>query len=111
MIVTIIGAGNMGRGIATRAIAGGHEVEIIDRDPAEARKLAEELGGSATALEADAAFGGEIVSLPSTTRASKKPSTSTATGSPARSSSTSPIRSIRRRGIASLRTPAAPPPR
>lgn len=45
MKVTIIGAGNMGRGIATRAIAGGHEVEITDRDPAEAQKLADELGG------------------------------------------------------------------
>jgi 8-hydroxy-5-deazaflavin:NADPH oxidoreductase len=51
----------MGRAIATRAIAGGHEVEIVDRDPAEARKFAEELGGSATALEPDAPFGGEVV--------------------------------------------------
>jgi NADPH-dependent F420 reductase len=58
---TIIGAGNMGRAIATRAIAGGHEVEIVDRDPAEAQKLADELGGSATALEAEAAFGGDVV--------------------------------------------------
>jgi NADPH-dependent F420 reductase len=59
--VTIIGAGNMGRAIATRAIAGGHEVEILDRDPADARTLAEELGGSATALEPDAPFGSEVV--------------------------------------------------
>jgi NADPH-dependent F420 reductase len=59
--VTIIGAGNMGRGIGTRVVAGGHEVEIVDRDPAEAQRLAEELGGSATALEAGAAFGGEVV--------------------------------------------------
>jgi NADPH-dependent F420 reductase len=61
MKITIIGAGNMGRAIATRAIAGGHEAEIVDRDPAEARKLAEEVGGSATALEPDSPFGGEIV--------------------------------------------------
>jgi len=61
MKVTIIGAGNMGRGIGTRAVAGGHEVEIVDRDPAEAQKLAEELGGSATALEPGAPFGGEVV--------------------------------------------------
>lgn len=61
MKVTIIGADNMGRGIATRAIAGGHEFEIVDRDPAEARKLAEELGGSAAALEPDAPLGGEVV--------------------------------------------------
>lgn len=61
MKVTIIGAGNMGRGIGTRAAAGGHEVEIVDRDPAEAQKLADELGDSATALEEGAPFGGEVV--------------------------------------------------
>ena len=60
MKVTIVGAGNMGRGIGTRAVAGGHEVEIVDRDPAEAGKLAEELGDSATALEPGAPFGGEV---------------------------------------------------
>src|SRR5918999_2031604 len=63
MKVTIIGAGNMGRAIGTRAVAGGHEVEIVDRDPAEAQKLADDLGGSATALEPGAAFGGEVVVL------------------------------------------------
>ena len=61
MKVTIVGAGNMGRGVGTRAVAGGHEVEIVDRDPADARKLAEELGGSASALEPGASFGGEVV--------------------------------------------------
>ncbi|HSC91860.1 MAG TPA: NADPH-dependent F420 reductase [Gaiellaceae bacterium] len=63
MKVTIIGAGKMGRGTGTRAVAGGHEVEIVDRDPAEARRLAEELGGSAAALEPGAPFGGEVVVL------------------------------------------------
>jgi 8-hydroxy-5-deazaflavin:NADPH oxidoreductase len=61
MKVTIIGAGNMGRAIGTRALAGGHEVEIVDRDSAEAQKLADDLGGSAIALEPGAAFGGEVV--------------------------------------------------
>ena len=61
MKVTIVGAGNMGRGIGTRAVAGCHQVEIVDRDPAEAGKLAEELGGSAAALEPGATFGGEVV--------------------------------------------------
>jgi predicted dinucleotide-binding enzyme len=61
MKVTIVGAGNMGRGIGTRATAGGHEVEIVDRDPAEAQKLADELGDSATALEPNTPFGGEVV--------------------------------------------------
>lgn len=61
MKVTIIGAGNMGRAIGTRAVSGGHEVEIVDRDPGDAQRLAEELGGSATALEPGAPFGGEVV--------------------------------------------------
>jgi 8-hydroxy-5-deazaflavin:NADPH oxidoreductase len=59
--VTIVGAGNMGRGIGTRAVAGGHQVEILDRDPAEAQQLAKDLGGSATALDPGAPFGGEVV--------------------------------------------------
>jgi 8-hydroxy-5-deazaflavin:NADPH oxidoreductase len=63
MKVTIIGAGKMGRAIGTRAVAGGHEVEVVDRDPAEARKLAEELGAGATGLEPDAPFGGDVVFL------------------------------------------------
>ena len=45
MKVTIIGAGNMGRGIGMRAVAGGHSVEVIDRNPEDARALAAELGG------------------------------------------------------------------
>jgi NADPH-dependent F420 reductase len=59
--VTIVGAGNMGRGIGTRVVAGGHQVEIVDRDPAEAQQLAEDLGGSATALDPESRFGGEVV--------------------------------------------------
>jgi 8-hydroxy-5-deazaflavin:NADPH oxidoreductase len=45
--VTIIGAGNMGRGIGHRLVAGGHDVTVVDRDPEEARQLAEELRGAA----------------------------------------------------------------
>jgi NADPH-dependent F420 reductase len=69
MRVTIIGAGKMGRGIGTRLVAGGHDVEVVDRDPDEARALAEELqaaaqgGGSAQAVDQDAALGGEVVVL------------------------------------------------
>ena len=59
--VTIVGAGNMGRGIGTRVVAGGHQVEIVDRDPAEAQQLAKDLGGSAAALDPGAPFGGEVV--------------------------------------------------
>jgi 8-hydroxy-5-deazaflavin:NADPH oxidoreductase len=61
--VTIVGAGNMGRGIGTRVVAGGHQVEIVDRDPADAQRLAEDLGGSATALDPEEPFGGEVVVL------------------------------------------------
>jgi 8-hydroxy-5-deazaflavin:NADPH oxidoreductase len=61
MKVTVIGAGNMGRAISKRVVAGGHEVEIVDRDPAEAQKLADELGDSATALGESEPFGGEVV--------------------------------------------------
>lgn len=63
MKVTIIGAGNMGRGIGMRAVAGGNEVEIIDRNPEDARTLADELGTSATAVEPGGRIGGDIVVL------------------------------------------------
>lgn len=49
MNVTIVGTGNMGRGIATRLLAGGHGVTLLDRDGAKAEALAGELGGSAGA--------------------------------------------------------------
>lgn len=61
MRVTIIGAGNMGRAIGTRAVAGGHEVELLDRNPEDANALAQDLGESASALEARSPFGGEVV--------------------------------------------------
>jgi 8-hydroxy-5-deazaflavin:NADPH oxidoreductase len=63
MKVTIVGAGNMGRAIGTRAIAGGHEVEIVDRDQLEAQKLASELGDRAEAFENGGPFAGEVVVL------------------------------------------------
>jgi 8-hydroxy-5-deazaflavin:NADPH oxidoreductase len=63
MKVTIVGAGNMGRGIGTRVVVGGHEVEFVDRDATEAQELAGELGGAATALDPGAPFGGQVVVL------------------------------------------------
>lgn len=63
MKVTIIGGGNMGRGIGTRAVAGGHDVQLVDRDPDEARALAGELGGSATGDGPDAELTGDVVVL------------------------------------------------
>src|SRR3712207_1421527 len=69
MNVTIIGAGNMGRGIGHRLVAGGHDVTILDRNPEEAERLAEELRGAAQggatveASEPDAELRGEVVIL------------------------------------------------
>ena len=45
MNVTIIGSGDMARGIGTRLVTGGHTVTIMDRHPEKARALAEELTG------------------------------------------------------------------
>jgi NADPH-dependent F420 reductase len=41
--ITIIGAGNMARGIATRALTGGHTVTITAKDPDKAIRLVDEL--------------------------------------------------------------------
>ena len=49
MQVTVIGAGNVGRGIGHRLVAGGHAVTVVDRDPEEAEQLAEVLRGAAQA--------------------------------------------------------------
>jgi predicted dinucleotide-binding enzyme len=51
MRVTIIGAGNMARGIGSRALAGGNDVELIDHDPEHARALADELGANSRVTE------------------------------------------------------------
>jgi len=67
MIVTIVGAGNMGRGIATRALAGGHEVRLVDTDGPKAEALAKELGSAGRAGAAvdvaDGSVGGDVVVL------------------------------------------------
>jgi NADPH-dependent F420 reductase len=47
MNVTIIGAGNMGRGIGTRLVAGGHSVTFVDATPETAEKTAAEVKASA----------------------------------------------------------------
>jgi len=60
--ISIIGAGNMARALAARALAGGNAVEIIGRDPAKAKELASALGG-ATAGPTGIAPAGDIVIL------------------------------------------------
>ena len=51
MNVTSIGAGNMGRGIATRAIAGGHKVTFVDANPETAQKAAADLNAEVGTLD------------------------------------------------------------
>ena len=46
MDITIIGTGNMARGIATRALAGGATVTLLGRQAGKAESLASELSGS-----------------------------------------------------------------
>jgi len=68
MNITIIGAGNMGRGIGTRAVAGGHSVTFVDANPEVAEKTAEEVKAFArdgarvsTASLGDAELGDVVV--------------------------------------------------
>lgn len=57
MAVTIIGAGNMARGIGTRLVAAGESVTIFDRTPAKAAELA-------SALQAQAKPGVTVTAAP-----------------------------------------------
>jgi predicted dinucleotide-binding enzyme len=68
MNVTIIGSGNMGRGIGTRAVAGGHSVTFVDTNPEVAEKAATDVRASAkngakvsTASLGDAQLGDVVV--------------------------------------------------
>src|SRR6476660_4298844 len=64
--VTIIGAGNMGRGIGTRLVAGGHQVQVLAPDADHATSLAAELGArgaSATGGGVAEPITGEVVVL------------------------------------------------
>ncbi|HEU4947283.1 MAG TPA: NADPH-dependent F420 reductase [Kribbella sp.] len=64
--VTIIGAGNMGRGIGTRLVSGGHEVQILARTAEEATAVAEELGRDGSSVIGggiDGEITGDIVVL------------------------------------------------
>ena len=54
MQVTIIGTGNMARGIGSRVLAGGHELTVVGRKAESAEAVAAELGGDVrTATEGD----------------------------------------------------------
>ena len=63
MRITIIGTGNMARGIATRARAGGHDVTLLGTETANAQALAGELSGDVRAGQVGDALDGDIVVL------------------------------------------------
>jgi predicted dinucleotide-binding enzyme len=63
MRIAIIGAGNVGGGLAAAATAAGHDVTITARTPDNAAKVAEHVGVTAAASVADAAQGADVVVL------------------------------------------------
>jgi len=56
MHVTIIGTGNMARGVGSRVLAGGHDVTVVGKDAERAEEAAGELAGAG---EVDTAIAGE----------------------------------------------------
>jgi predicted dinucleotide-binding enzyme len=63
MDITIIGTGNMTRGIGTRALAGGNSVTLLGTDAAKAEALAGELGGEVRTGQIGDPLAGEVVVL------------------------------------------------
>lgn len=69
MNVTVIGAGNMARGISTRLLAGGNNVTLVGRNPEKAGELAAQLRSSAQSnatvktMSYGSAIGDELVVL------------------------------------------------
>ena len=62
MRVTIVGTGAMARGIATRALAGGHHVRFVGTALAKAEDLADEMTGEGP-VQASEQLGGDLVVL------------------------------------------------
>jgi predicted dinucleotide-binding enzyme len=62
MRVTIVGTGAMARGIASRALAGGHHVTFVGTDIAKAEDLADEMTGEGP-VQASEQVGGDLVVL------------------------------------------------
>ena len=63
MDITIIGTGNMARGIASRALAGGNSVTLLGHEAGKAEALAGELSGDARAGSVGDALAGDVVVL------------------------------------------------
>src|SRR5215207_8406196 len=63
MDITIIGTGNMARGIATRALEGGHAVTLLGTSAENAQALAADLPGDARAGQVGDALEADVVVL------------------------------------------------
>ncbi len=63
MDITIIGTGNMARGIATRALAGGHTVTLLGTAAEKAQALADELSADVRAGTVGDPLAGNVVVL------------------------------------------------
>jgi 8-hydroxy-5-deazaflavin:NADPH oxidoreductase len=65
MEITIIGTGNMARGIGSRVLAGGHDLTVVGKDSGSAEAVAADIGGAGSVRTAVAGdpIEGEIVVL------------------------------------------------
>jgi 8-hydroxy-5-deazaflavin:NADPH oxidoreductase len=63
MHITIIGTGNMARGIGTRALAGGHDVTVVGKDSDRAEEAVAAIGEAATAAVVGDPIEGDVVVL------------------------------------------------
>ena len=63
MDITVIGTGNMARGIATRALAGGHTVTLLGTELEKAQALAGELSGDVRTGTVGDPISGDVVVL------------------------------------------------
>ena len=61
--ISIIGSGGMATAISGRIAKAGHTVEVVSRDPAKARPLADKLAAGATTGTYGAAPAGDIIIL------------------------------------------------
>jgi 8-hydroxy-5-deazaflavin:NADPH oxidoreductase len=61
MDVTIIGTGNMARGIGSRLIAGGHDVTVLGKDASDAEAVLSDIGGGSAGRSGDAIAGDVVV--------------------------------------------------
>jgi NADPH-dependent F420 reductase len=61
MDVTIIGTGNMARGIGTRLIAGGHDVTVLGKDASRAEAVVGDIGGGRAGRSGEEIAGDVVV--------------------------------------------------